>query len=62
MSTAPRGLRQALACVPWPRSGSEEHTLFFEGDDLYDSMARAIAGARRQVDLETYIVAGDEIG
>lgn len=33
-----------------------------EGDDLYDAMAEAIAKARREIRLESYIFADDEVG
>lgn len=36
--------------------------LFFEGDDLYEDMLASIAGARRRVLLETYILAEDHVG
>lgn len=49
-------------CVPLPASGTEEHALFVEGDDLYEAMIRSIASASRRVDLETYIFAADEVG
>jgi len=49
-------------CVPLPPSGTEEHTLFVEGDDLYEAMIRSIAAASQRVDLETYIFAADEVG
>ncbi len=62
MSAKTRDLRHALSCVPWPMPSPERHTLFFEGDDLYDSMAHAIATAHRRVDLETYLFTADEIG
>jgi len=36
--------------------------LFVEGDDLYEAMLASIAGARREVWLESYIFADDAIG
>ncbi len=36
--------------------------LYTEGDRLFDAMLAAIEGARRQVWLETYIFADDEVG
>lgn len=37
-------------------------TTYTFGDDLYDAMLAAIAGARRRILLETYIWKGDEVG
>ena len=37
-------------------------TTYTYGQDLYDDMLAAIAGARKQVLLETYIWKGDEVG
>jgi len=42
--------------------GSEYFELFTEGDLLYEAMLASISTARRQVLLESYIFADDEIG
>ncbi|WP_201931428.1 phospholipase D-like domain-containing protein [Nocardioides donggukensis] len=42
--------------------GDGEVTTYTYGQDLYDDMLAAIAGARRQILLETYIWKGDEVG
>ena len=39
-----------------------EFELFTEGDDLYASMVAAIEGAERDVRMESYIFAADEVG
>ena len=39
-----------------------EFALFFDGDELYDSMLASIAAARECIQLETYIFADDEVG
>ena len=49
-------------CVPWPTGGTDDYTLFTEGDDLYDAMVASIGAARQSVDVETYIYAADEVG
>lgn len=49
-------------CVP--RFGNEPNrfTLFTEGDELYDAMLAAIGGAQREILLESYLFATDEVG
>lgn len=42
--------------------GTDEYTLYTEGDDLYDAMLASIGAARRRVDVESYIYASDEVG
>ncbi|MCB1054552.1 MAG: phosphatidylserine/phosphatidylglycerophosphate/cardiolipin synthase family protein [Acidobacteria bacterium] len=49
-------------CIPWPTGEIQEPALYFEGDDLYDSMRAVIRQARRSIDVETYILAADEVG
>ena len=58
----PCGKHPGAECVPWPTGGTDEYTLFTEGDDLYDAMVASIEAARRRVDLESYIFAADEVG
>lgn len=36
--------------------------LYVEGDELYDAMVASIAAAEREVGLEAYLLAGDEVG
>jgi len=50
------------ACNPQPKVGSDAVHLFTEGDLLFDAMLAAIAAARREVWMETYIFADDEVG
>lgn len=50
------------SCLPDLVAGDGGFELFIDGDDLYDSMAEAIAGARWEVRLESYIFADDEVG
>jgi len=49
-------------CVPPIQSGQGDFRLFFEGDDLYESMLADIAAANTDIRLESYIFAHDEIG
>ncbi len=49
-------------CIPQATSGQGDLKLFFEGDELYESMLRSIAAARTSIRLESYIFASDEIG
>ncbi len=42
--------------------GDSEVTTYTYGQDLYDDMLAAIAGAKRQILFETYIWKGDEVG
>ncbi|HKJ76237.1 MAG TPA: phospholipase D-like domain-containing protein [Gammaproteobacteria bacterium] len=59
--TGGRRVRKDL-CSPllWP--GRQPFELFTEGDDLYAAMLEAIAGAEREILLESYIFADDEVG
>jgi len=41
---------------------TDEFALFFEGDELYESMLSDINTARKSIRLESYIFASDEIG
>jgi len=50
------------SCVPRLGVGRDRFTLYTEGDELFDAMLAEIAAARRQVLLETYIFAADEVG
>lgn len=54
--------RRGDLCAPllWP--GDQPFQLFTEGDELYAAMLAAIAGAEREVTLESYIFADDEVG
>lgn len=54
----------AHPCLPDLIEGRDGQgfTLFTEGDVLYESMLADIAGAKVGIRLETYILAGDEIG
>ena len=56
------GTHPGAECVPWPTGGTDDYTLFTEGDDLYDAMVASIGAARQSVDVETYIYADDEVG
>ncbi len=51
-------------CNPLPRqrAAREAIQLYTEGDRLFDAMLGAIGSAQRQVWLETYIFADDEVG
>lgn len=51
-------------CLPRLISGREDggFTLYTEGDRLYEAMLASIAAARASIRLETYILAGDEVG
>lgn len=51
-----------LGCIPTLSPGCEPHTLYIEGDVLYDTMLGAIAAARHRVWLESYIFADDPVG
>jgi cardiolipin synthase A/B len=53
---------EAESCVP-PFGGARNRFLLFtEGDALYDAMLAAIGGASRQILLESYLFAADEVG
>ena len=49
-------------CVPILREGYGAFRVFTEGDELYDAMVDAIAGAERDIGMESYIFAADEVG
>lgn len=49
-------------CVPSLVEGCEPFDLFTEGDVLYKAMLSAIASARRNIRLESYIFKDDEVG
>ena len=53
---------RACICVPHLKEGKGSFRLFTEGDDLYDAMIAVIDSARRDVRLESYIFAADEVG
>lgn len=53
---------RAAICVPSLLGGRGAFQLFIEGDDLFDAMIAAIEGAKRDVRMESYIFAVDEIG
>ena len=48
--------------LPKPRAVGDTIQLYTEGDCLFDAMLAAIAGAQKQVWMETYIFADDEVG
>ncbi|WP_299364948.1 phosphatidylserine/phosphatidylglycerophosphate/cardiolipin synthase family protein [uncultured Paracoccus sp.] len=52
----------ATMCLPDLREGRGAFRLFFEGDDLFDAMIASIEGARRDILMESYIFAADEVG
>lgn len=52
----------ATTCVPELREGRGAIRLFVEGDTLYDAMIAAIENARRDIRMESYIFAADEVG
>jgi cardiolipin synthase len=56
--------RSLHPCLPELIEGrdGESFTVFTEGDLLYESMLAAIKDAKINIRLETYILAGDEIG
>lgn len=49
-------------CTPELQTGAGTPLLFTEGDLLYDAMLQSIGSARREIRLESYIFADDEIG
>jgi cardiolipin synthase len=53
---------RAWICVPSLREGHGAFQLFTEGDDLYDAMISAIERAQRDIGMESYIFAPDEVG
>ncbi len=53
---------RAQICVPSLREGRGTFRVFTEGDELYDAMVDAIAGAERDIGMESYIFAADEVG
>ncbi len=50
------------SCIPSLIEGSDDFTLYTEGDDLYADMLASIASAEYSVDMESYIFAADEVG
>lgn len=63
-NTTPSTPETVGGCVPPLVEGSEDggFTVYTEGDVLYGAMLESIAAARSSIRLETYILAGDEIG
>lgn len=53
---------RASICVPLLHEGHGTFQLFTEGDELYDAMISAIEGAERDIGMESYIFAADEVG
>jgi cardiolipin synthase len=53
---------RAQFCVPSLREGRGTFRVFIEGDELYDAMFDAIVGAERDIGMESYIFATDEVG
>lgn len=53
---------RAQICVPLLREGRGAFHVFTEGDELYDAMVGAIEGAQRDIGIESYIFAADEVG
>lgn len=53
---------RADICVLGLPEGEGNFQLFTEGDELYDAMISAIAGAEHDIGMESYIFAADEIG
>lgn len=49
-------------CVVRLKEGKGSFRVFTEGDDLYDAMIAAINGARKDIRLESFIFAADEVG
>lgn len=43
-------------------SGGNSVTLITRGDDFFDSVIKSIEGAKKSINLETYIFASDEVG
>ncbi|MBZ0209670.1 MAG: phosphatidylserine/phosphatidylglycerophosphate/cardiolipin synthase family protein [Hyphomicrobium sp.] len=48
--------------MPSLREGRGTFRVFTEGDELYDAMIDSIEGAQRDVGMESYIFAADEVG
>ena len=61
-SAAPDCAPDECLCAPELAPSHNRFELFTEGDDLYRAMLADIVGARRSVDLESYIFADDEVG
>ncbi|MFH1340625.1 MAG: phosphatidylserine/phosphatidylglycerophosphate/cardiolipin synthase family protein [Pseudomonadota bacterium] len=53
---------RASICVPSLHEGHGAFQLFTEGDELYDAMISSIEGAERDIEMESYIFAPDEVG
>ncbi|MEC5325101.1 phospholipase D-like domain-containing protein [Aurantimonas sp. A3-2-R12] len=53
---------RSTICVPELREGRGTFLLFVEGDELYDVMIKAIESAERDICMESYIFAADEVG
>ena len=64
LNTSARAVRSAHPCLPELIEGHDGQgfALITEGDSLYESMLADIAAAKVSIRLETYILAGDEIG
>jgi len=55
-------LDRACICVPRLKEGKGSFSLFTEGDDLYDAMLESIGAAQKNIRLESFIFAADEVG
>ena len=53
---------RSTICVPELREGRGAFLLFVEGDELYEVMIKAIESAERDICMESYIFAADEVG
>ena len=53
---------RAWFCLPSLREGHGAFQLFSEGDQLYDAMISTIESAQRDIGMESYIFAPDEVG
>lgn len=55
-------MKKTCNCSPALQESSDDLELFFEGDDLYQSMLTSISAAQQRIQLESYIFADDEVG
>ncbi|MCF6282068.1 MAG: phospholipase D-like domain-containing protein [Candidatus Polarisedimenticolaceae bacterium] len=55
---------ESCSCNPLPKPETRHDAiqLYTEGDQLFEAMLKAIAGAQKQICMETYIFADDEVG
>lgn len=60
--TCPHTANGVCTCAPVLQDTPDSLQLFIEGDDLYQAMLADMESAQRRIQLESYIIADDEVG